>query len=310
MNKNAKIFIVGDKSIIGSALVDYCKEKGFKHILSESSCGLNLLNQNAVYLFFKRERPEYVFITYPKSSGGILANIKHPADFIYDNLQIQNNIIHYSYKFGVKKLLFLGSSCVYPKTCPQPIKEEYLLSGPLEETSEPYAIAKIVGVKMCQFYNQQYGTSYISVIPATIYGPGDNFNLEQSHVIPALIKKFHDAKKEKKDRVVVWGTGKPRREFIYIDDMVRACIFLINKYNDNEIINVGCGEDLSIKELAVLIRDIVGFKGEIIFDRFKPDGVFKKLLDNNKIKRLGWKPKISLIKGIEKTYRWYKSKIR
>lgn len=308
MKKTAKIFIVGDKSIAGAALIQYFKLNGFNNILSESTYGLDLIDQNSVYSFFKKEKPEYVFLTYAKS-GGIVANINYPAEFIYYNLQVQNNIIHYSYEFGVKKLLFLGSSCVYPLNCPQPIKEEYLLSGNLEKTSESYALSKIAGIKMCQAYSKQYGLNFIPIIPATVYGPNDDFDLEGSHVISSLIRKFHEAKVNNEDKVVVWGTGKPRREFIYIDDIVDASIFLMDNYDAPEIINVGCGQDLSIEELAQLIKDIVGFKGEIIFDESKPDGTPQKLLDNSKITKLGWKAKTSLKGGIGRTYKWYKEHI-
>lgn len=309
MEKRAKIFIVGDKDIAGAALIQHFKLNGFGNILSESTHGLDLIEQNSVYSFFKKEKPEYVFLTYVKS-GGIVANMKYPAEFIYNNLQIQSNIIHYSYKFGVKKLLFMGSSCIYPRNCPQPMKEEYLLSGELEKTSEPYSIAKIAGIKMCQSYSQQYGVNYISVIPATIYGPKDDFDPENSHVISSLIRKFHEAKVNSEDKVVVWGTGRPRREFLYVDDMIDACIFLMNNYNPSEIINVGRGKDVSIKELALLIKDILGFKGEIIFDEIKPDGTPQKLLDNSKITKLAWEAKTSLGKGVALTYNWYKEHIK
>jgi GDP-L-fucose synthase len=309
MEKGSKIFIAGDKSIVGAAFVQYFKLSGFNNILNESTYGLDLMDQNSVYYFFNKEKPEYVFLTYIKS-GGIIANIKYPAEFIYHNLQIQNNIIHYSYKFGVKKLLFFGSSCIYPRDCIQPMKEEYLLSGKLEKTSEPYAVAKIVGIKMCQAYNQQYGINYISLIPATIYGPKDDFDLESGHVISALIRKFHESKVNNEDKVVVWGTGRSRREFIYVEDLVEASIFLINKSDNLGMVNVGCGEDISIKELALLIKDIIGFKGEIIFDKSKPEGAMQKLLDNSKITKLGWKAKVSLKKGIEETYKWYKEYIK
>lgn len=309
MKKSSKIFIVGDKSIIGTALIQYFKSKGFSNVLSESSYGLDLIDQNLVYSFFKKEKPEYVFLTYVKS-GGIIANIEQPAEFIYNNLQIQNNVIHHSYKFGVKKLLFLGSSCVYPLNCLQPMKKEYLLSGTPEKTSEPYALSKIVGIKMCQAYSKQYGLNFIPVIPATIYGPGDDFDLEKGHVISSLIRKFHEAKVNNEDKVIVWGTGKPRREFLYVDDMVDACIFLMYDYGVPEIINVGYGEDIPIKELAQLIKDIVGFRGKIIFDGLKPDGALQKLLDSSKIIDLGWKARVSLEEGIRRTYEWYKEMVK
>ena len=305
MRRDSKIFIVGDKSIIGAALIQYFESNGFNNIVDHSTYGINLVDQNSVYSFFKKKEPEYVFLTHLKS-GGIVANMKYPAEFIYNNLQIQNNIIHYSYKFGVKKLLFLGSSCVYPRNCPQPMKEEYWLSGELEKTSESYAIAKIAGIEMCHSYRQQYGLNCISAIPATIYGPKDDFDLKKSHVLSSLIRKFHEAKVKKESSLSIWGTGNPRREFIYADDIVDACIFLMYNYDVPEIINVGCGGDISIKELTLLIKDIVGFKGIIIFDDSKPDGAPQKLLDSSKIKNLGWKVKINLEEGIRRTYNWYK----
>jgi GDP-L-fucose synthase len=308
MEKDAKIFIAGDKSLEGGALIQYFRLHGFDNVLSESMVGLNLAEQDSVYSFFKKEKPEYLFLTHLKS-GGIVANMKYPAEFIYTNLQIQNNIVHASYISGVKKLLFLGSSCVYPKNCLQPMKEKYLLTGELEKTNESYSIAKIVGIKMCQAYSQQYHVNYISVIPATIYGPEDDFDLEKSHVFSSLIRKFHKAKLNNEKSVIVWGTGRPRREFIYVDDIIDACIFLMDSYNSSEVINIGCGEDISIEELALLIKDTVGFKGEIIFDQSKPDGVVQKLLDNSKIRKLGWSPKITLEEGVTRTYNWYKERM-
>lgn len=305
MQKRTKIFIATAKDIIGSSLIDYFRSNGFKNVKSDIDLDIDLLNQNSVYSFFKKEKPKNVFLTNIQS-GGIFANIRHQAEFVYNNLQIQNNIIHSSFKCGVKKLLFVGSSCIYPRNCPQPIKEGYLLSGKLEESNEPYAIAKIAGLKMCQSYSRQYGLKYIVLIPATIYGPADNFDSKNGHVIPSLINRFHQAKIGNKVNVIVWGTGRPRREFLYVDDVINACIFLMDHYNSSEIINVGCQEDLSIKELVALIKDIVGFKGKINFDHSKPDGVTRKLLDSSKIAKLGWKPKISMEKGIRLTYEWYK----
>lgn len=304
MEKNAKIFIAGNENIFTKGFVGYLKSKGYKNILTVSTYNLDLMDSKCVSSFFKRERPDFVFFP-PIKSGGILANIKYPADFIYENLQVQNNIINYSYKFGVKKLLFIGSSCIYPCDCPQPMKEEYLFSGRLEKSSESYAIAKIAGIKMCQAYNQQYGTNYISLVPATIYGPDDDFYTENSHVIPSLIRKTHEAKINNKNAVTVWGTGKPRREFLYIEDFVEASLFLMDNYNQSEVINIGYGEDISIKDLALLIKDIVGFEGEILFDQSKPDGTLQKLLDSSKIIQLGWKPKVSLEEGIRRSYEWY-----
>jgi len=265
---------------------------------------LDLRDQTAVNEFFKKEQPEYVFLAAAKV-GGILANNTYPVDFLRDNLLIQTNVIDAAYRYGSRKLLFLGSSCIYPKFAPQPIKEEYLLTGELEPTNEPYAIAKIAGIKLCQAYNRQYGTNFISVMPTNLYGPGDNFDLETSHVIPALIRKFHEAKIKGKDQVVVWGSGKPFREFLHVDDLADACLFLMHNYNSSEIINIGTGKDLSIAELAYLIKDIIEYDGNIIFDTSKPDGTPRKLLDVSKLFNMGWKPKISLEEGIRSTYSWY-----
>ncbi len=305
MKRGARIFVAGDRNIAASALVQYFKSQGFNNVFTESTHKLNLMDANSVHSLFQQEQPEYVFLTYVKS-GGIVANITSPAEFIYNNLQVQNNIIHYAYKFGVKKLLFLGSSCIYPRDCPQPIKEKYLLTGELEKTSEPYALAKIAGIKMCQAYRRQYGLNCICLIPATIYGPNDDFDSAGGHVISSLIGRFAAARIKGEDKVVVWGTGKPHREFVYIDDFVAACIFLLNSYNEAEIINVGSGYDLSIRKLALLIRDTVGFKGKIIFDRTKPDGVSRKLLDSRRIKKIGWQAKTPLAEGVRRTYEWLK----
>jgi len=305
MNKNAKIFVAGHEGMIGTALIRHLKAAGFNNLITKSSSELSLTKQSDVHKFFLQEKPGYVFLTTIKE-GGILANMAYPADLIYTNLQAQLNLIHFAWKTKVKKLLFLGSSCIYPKFCPQPMNEEALLTGLLEPTNEAYAVAKIAGIKMCQAYNQQYGTNFISVIPTNIYGPNDNFDLKTSHVIPALIRKFHEAKSEKRKKVVIWGTGTPRREFLYVDDFADACLFLMNNYSRSEIINVGYGKDISIKELAFLIKEVTGFDGEVVFDETKPDGMQKKLLDVNKMNALGWKPKISLRDGLEKTYEWFK----
>ena len=305
MKKTEKIFVVGKKNIVETALNNHFRLNGFKNVLSDSACNIDLINQDSVFSFFEKERPGYVFLT-NFIFGGIAANIKYPAEFIYKNLQIQNNVLHCSYKFGVKKLLFLGSSCSYPRDCAQPIKEEYLLSGKLEKTSEPYSIAKIAGIKVCQSYNKQYGTNFIPVIPASIYGPGDDFDLEGSHVASSLIRKFHEAKDNNELSVTVWGTGNPRREFIYVDDVVDACMFLMDNYNSFELINVGYGKDLSIKELALIIRDVVGFTGDIFFDDSIPDGTPQKLLDSSKMAKLGWKATVDIKGGIRRTYEWYK----
>jgi GDP-L-fucose synthase len=304
MNLNSKIYIAGHKGLVGSALVRNLKKQGFKNLVLRTKESLNLLDQDAVASFFKEEKPEYIFLAAAKV-GGINANNEFPADFIYQNLQIQNNIIHNTYLNGAKKLLFLGSSCIYPRDCQQPIKEEYLLTGPLEKTNDAYAIAKIAGIKMCQSYNKQYGTKFISVMPTNLYGPNDNFDLQNSHVLPALLRKFHDAKKANAKDVVMWGTGSPMREFLYVDDLADACVHLMNSYESNEIINIGTGEDVTIKELAEVIKKIVDFKGEIINDTTKPDGTPRKLLDVSKLHNLGWKHKIPLTKGLKITYNWF-----
>ena len=306
MEKNEKIFVAGHEGMVGSAILRRLKEDDFMNLVTRTFSELDLTDQRMVFQFFMEEKPDCVFLAGAKM-GGILANSKYPAKFIYSNLQVQTNIIHSAWKSGVKKLLFLGSSCIYPKGCPQPMKEEYLLTGKLEPTSESYAIAKIAGIKMCQSYNLQYGTDYISVVPADLYGPHDDFDPETSHVLPALIKKIHEAKVGNKPQVVVWGTGSPRRECLYVDDLADACVFLMNNYDESEIINVGSGEELPIKKLALLIRDVIGFKGEIIFDESKLDGTLRKLLDATKIRKLGWAPKISLERGVRQTYQWYEN---
>lgn len=312
MDKNSKIYIAGHRGLVGSALLRRLEKDGYTNLIYKTFEELDLTNQNKVEQFFKSEKPEYVFLAAAKV-GGILANNTYPAEFIYQNLQIQNNIIHNSYLNGVKKLLFLGSSCIYPGSCPQPIKEEYLLTGELEKTNEPYAIAKIAGIKMCQSYNRQYGTNFIAVMPTNLYGPHDNFDLQTSHVLPALIRKFHEAKINNDKSVNVWGTGVAKREFLYVDDMVDGCIFLVNNFNptkeQNEkgdiFVNLGTGIDLKIKELAENIKSIVGFNGDIIWDSNMPDGTPQKLLDVSKIINLGWKHKIDLENGIKSTYEWY-----
>lgn len=274
---------------------------------------LDLVNQAAVTDFFEREKPEFVFLAAAKV-GGILANNSYPADFIFENLQIQNNVIQQSFQHKAKKLLFMGSSCIYPRACPQPIKEEYLLTGLLEETNEPYAVAKIAGIKMCQSYDRQYETNFIAVMPANLYGPGDNFDLDKSHVLPALIRKFHEAKQNKLEQVEVWGTGKPKREFLHVDDLADGVLFLMNNFNPTPVqvekgeifLNLGTGTDLTVKELAKLIKKLVGFEGEIVFDENKPDGVPRKLLDVKKTNKLGWKHSIQLEEGIISTYEWFK----
>lgn len=304
MKKNSKIYVAGHRGLVGSAIVRNLKENGFTNIITQTRAELDLLNYAKVSDFFAKEKPEYVFLAAAKV-GGIHANNTFPADFIFENLQVQNNVIHNSYLNKVKKILFLGSSCIYPRECPQPIKEEYLLTGPLEKTNEAYAVAKIAGIKMCQSYNKQYGTQYISVMPTNLYGINDNFDLESSHVLPALLRKFHDAKLANIKEVIMWGTGSPMREFLLVDDLAEACVFLMNNYSDSEIVNIGTGEDIKIKDLALMIKEIVGFKGEVINDTTKPDGTPRKLLDVSKLHNLGWHHKTSLKEGIEKTYEWF-----
>ncbi|HEY3375050.1 MAG TPA: GDP-L-fucose synthase [Candidatus Aquicultor sp.] len=301
--KGSKIYIAGHKGLVGSAIVRKLEIEGFSNLILRTHAELDLCDGAAVERFFKIEKPEYVFLAAAKV-GGIWANSHYPAEFIYSNLAIQVNIIHNAYLYGVKKLLFLGSSCIYPKFASQPMKEEHLLTGILEPTNEPYAVAKIAGIKMCEAYSRQYGANFISVMPTNLYGPNDNFDLMNSHVLPTLIRRFHEAKVNGIPSAVVWGTGNPRREFLHVDDLADACLFLMQNYNDSELINIGVGEDLTIGELALLIKDIVGFKGELVFDSSKPDGMARKLLDVSKLKGLGWQAKIGLRQGIEDTYRW------
>lgn len=312
MMKNAKIFIAGHRGLVGSAIVRRLKKEGYNNLVVRSHSELDLTRQEDVEAFFEKERPEYVFLAAARV-GGILANSTYKAEFIYDNIMIAANVINTSYKYGVKKLLNLGSSCIYPKHAPQPMKEEYLLSGKLEPTNEPYAIAKIAAIKLCRYYNEQYGTNFISVMPTNLYGPNDNFDLKTSHVLPALIRKFHDAKVEGKDKVVLWGTGTPRREFLYVDDLADACLDLMQDYDARDIgefVNIGTGEDITIKELAELIASIVGFRGDIVWDRDKPDGTPQKLLDVSRINKMGWKARTGLKQGIIQTYDWYKESMR
>ncbi len=304
MNKKSKIYVAGHRGLVGSALVRKLEKESYKNLIIRTHKELDLTDSVAVRKFFEKEKPEYVFMAAAKV-GGIMANKTYPADFIYQNLIIETNIINNSYLNKVKKLLFLGSSCIYPRECPQPIKEDYLLTSKLEPTNEPYAIAKIAGIIMCQSYNRQYGTNYISLMPTNLYGPNDNFDLQNSHVLPALIRKFHEAKKNNSKEVTLWGTGKALREFLHVDDLALACLFLMNNYNDSGIVNVGTGKDISIKNLAQNIQKIVGFKGKIVWDTSKPDGPPKKLLNVKKINKLGWKSKISVDDGLAKTYKWY-----
>lgn len=313
MNLDSKIYIAGHRGLVGSAIVRRLEEGGYNNLLLKTHAELELTDQTAVKAFFKSEKPEIVILAAAKV-GGIHANNEYPAEFIHQNLAIQTNIIHEAWRAGVKRLLFLGSSCIYPRDCPQPIKEEYLLTGPLEPTNRPYALAKIAGIEMCWSYNRQYGTQYLAVMPTNVYGPGDNYDLETSHVLPALIRKFHEAKINKSESVTVWGTGKPRREFIYSDDLADACVYLLEKseqelnshiFNKDTapLINIGCGEDQTIKVLAETIKDIVGFEGTINWDTEKPDGTPQKLLSVEKMSEFGWKIKINLKDGIAKTYK-------
>ena len=298
MQKQDKIYIAGHRGMVGSAIMRRLQHDGFDNIIVRTSAELDLRNQEAVARFFAEEQPDYVFLAAAKV-GGIVANNTYRADFLYDNLMIESNIIHYAYKSGVKKLMFLGSSCIYPKMAPQPLTEEYLLTGPLEETNEPYAIAKIAGIKMCDAYRSQYGCNFISVMPTNLYGPNDNYDLKNSHVLPALIRKFYEAKQNGNPEVVVWGSGTPKREFLYADDLADACVFLMDTFNEAGLVNIGVGEDLTIKELAELIKDITGFEGNIVFDATKPDGTPRKLMDVSKLHSLGWQHRIDLRKGIE-----------
>jgi GDP-L-fucose synthase len=307
MQLTDKIYVAGHRGLVGSTIVRSLMEEGFTNIITRTSAELDLRDQEKVRSFFESEKPQYVFLAAARV-GGIWANNAYPAEFVYDNLSLQNNIIHQSHLNGVKKLLFLGSSCIYPKNAPQPIKEDYLLTGILETTNEWYAIAKIAGIKMCQAYARQYGCDFISVMPTNLYGPGDNYDLQNSHVLPALIRKFHEAKMNNQDSVTVWGTGNPCREFLYVEDLAKACLFLMRNYKSTEIINVGVGADNTIAEMASMIKDIVGFSGEIIFDHSKPDGTPRKLLDVSKINKLGWHAEVSLMQGLQKTYQDFCSK--
>ncbi|WP_341420745.1 GDP-L-fucose synthase [Clostridium magnum] len=304
MDKESKVYVAGHNGMVGSAIVRRLEIDGYKNIIFKSSKELDLRRQLEAENFFQAEKPEYVFLAAAKV-GGIHANNSYPADFIYDNLMIEANIIRSAFENKTKKLLFLGSSCIYPRMAEQPIKEEYLLGGYLEKTNEAYALAKISGLKMCEYYNAQYGTNFISAMPTNLYGPNDNYDLNNSHVLPALIRKFHEAKVSNLEEVVMWGTGTPRREFLHVDDLADACIYLMLNYEGNETVNVGVGEDISIKDLAIMVADIVGFKGTIKHDLTKPDGTPRKLLDVSKIGKIGWKAKIGLTDGIKMTYEDY-----
>jgi len=305
MNKTDKIYVAGHRGMVGSAIVRKLESEGFENLLLQSSTQLDLRNQQSVNEFFEATKPEYVFFAAAKV-GGILANNTRRAEFIYDNLMIEVNIINAAWNNGVKKLLFLGSSCIYPKAAPQPLKEEYLLTGELEPTNEPYAIAKIAGIKLCDAYRDQYGANYISVMPTNLYGPNDNYDLENSHVLPALLRKFHEAHINNDPVVTIWGSGKPKREFMHVDDLADACFFLMEHYNQKGFINIGVGEDIEIKELALLIKDIVGYNGDLQHDTSKPDGTPRKLMDVSKLSALGWKAKTGLREGIEKVYEEFK----
>jgi GDP-L-fucose synthase len=305
MDKDSRIFIAGHEGMVGSALENLLGKEGYQNLITRSKSELDLRDQNVTKEFFLKEKPNYVFLAAAKV-GGIYANNTYPAEFIYDNLQIQNNVIHYSWKTGVKKLLFLSSNCAYPKNCPQPMKEEYLLTGPLEPTNEPFAVAKIAGIRMCEAYNKQYGINFTSVIPASLFGPHDSFDLENAHLVPTLIRKFHEAKVQNADKVTLWGTGKPRRELMCVEDAARACLFLMQNYNSSSAINAGLGKDLCVRDIAGLVKGVVGFGGEVAFDMGKPDGMMQKLLDSSKINSLGWQAKTNLKEDLEKTYEWFK----
>lgn len=304
MNKNSKIYVAGHRGLVGSAIVRNLEEKGFNNIICRTHKELDLTNQNEVRKFFEEERPEYVFLAAAKV-GGIHANNTYPADFIYENLMIQNNVIKAAHDFEVKKLLFLGSTCIYPKMAPQPIKEDYLLTGSLEETNEAYAVAKIAGLEMCKFFKRQYGDNFISCMPTNLYGTNDNFDLKNSHVLPALIRKFHEAKVQNSEVVEVWGTGKPLREFLYVDDMADACVFLMENYDGEQHVNIGTGVEVSIRELAETVKEVVGFEGELVFNTDMPDGTPRKLTTVDKLNGLGWKHKVSLNEGIKLAYEWF-----
>jgi GDP-L-fucose synthase len=306
MDKSDKIFVAGHRGMVGSAIVRWLESDGFNNLLTRDHSQLDLANDSAVAKFFSEERPTKVIVAAARV-GGIKANDDFPVEFLLENLQIQNNVIRSAYESGVRKLLFLGSSCIYPKFAPQPISETALLSGPLEPTNEAYAIAKIAGVKLCQAFSREYGANFISAMPTNVYGPNDNFDLETSHALPALIRKAYEAKVRKDQKLTVWGTGKPRREFLHVDDLASACLLLLEKYDSPEIINVGCGEDISIRELAELICDVVGFDGELAWDTTKPDGTPRKLLDVTRLFALGWKPAIPLRDGIARTYEWFRA---
>ena len=304
MKSNSRIYVAGHRGLVGSAIIRSLKQRGFENLITRTHAELELMDAVAVKDFFEQAKPEYVFLAAAKV-GGIHANSTYPADFMRENLIVQTNVIHESWRQGVVKLLFLGSSCIYPKLCPQPIKEEYLLSGELEKTNDAYALAKIAGIKTCQSYNQQHGTHFISAMPTNLYGVNDNFHPENSHVLPALIRRFHEAKLANLESISIWGTGTSRREFLHSSDLADAVLFLMENYDDSEIVNVGCGKDLTIKELAEMIQEVVGYMGNFKFDSTRPDGTPQKILDISKINSLGWKPTISLREGLKQVYQWY-----
>ncbi|RDV11089.1 GDP-L-fucose synthase [Pontibacter diazotrophicus] len=305
MNKDAKVYVAGHRGMVGSAICRTLLANGYKNIITRTSSELDLRNQQAVSEFFAEEQPDYVFLAAAKV-GGIVANNTYRAEFIYDNLMMETNVIHSAYKAGVTKLMFLGSSCIYPKLAPQPLKEEYLLTGELEPTNEPYAIAKIAGIKLCEAYRDQYGCNFISVMPTNLYGYKDNYHPQNSHVLPALIRRFHEAKEGGAETVTIWGSGSPRREFLFADDLAEACLFLMNSYDGRELINIGTGEDVTIKELALLVKEVVGYAGDIAFDTSKPDGTPRKLMDVSKLHSLGYRHKIELREGIKMAYADFK----
>ena len=305
MQPTSKIYVAGHRGMVGSAIVRCLEQQAFQNILTASSKELDLRNQQAVNDFFAKEKPDYVFLAAAKV-GGIVANNTYRAEFLYDNLVMETNIIHAAYEHKVKKLLFLGSSCIYPKLAPQPMKEEYLLTGLLEPTNEPYAIAKIAGIKLCEAYRDQYGCNFISAMPTNLYGKGDNYHKENSHVIPALLRKFHEAKVEGKDTVEIWGTGKPFREFMYVDDLADGCLYLMKHYNEKLFVNIGTGEEVTIEALAHIVKEVTGFSGEIVFDTTKPDGTPRKLMDSTRIHEMGWKHTTSLKDGLKKAYEFFK----
>ncbi len=308
MDKTAKIYVAGHRGMVGSAIERKLREQGYNNIVTRKSAELDLRNQQAVRDFFAAEKPEYVFLAAAKV-GGILANNSYRAEFLYDNLMIEVNVIHAAYESGVKKLMFLGSSCIYPKMAPQPLREDYLLTGALEPTNEPYAVAKITGIKLCEAYRDQYGADFISVMPTNLYGPNDNYDLKNSHVLPALIRKFHEAKMDGLPSVEIWGTGSPKREFLHSDDLAEACVFLMETYSGRDFVNIGTGEDIAIGDLALLIKNIVGFEGELTFDTSKPDGTPRKLMDVSRLHALGWKHRIDLESGIRSVYQQYKANL-